>query len=614
MCGIMFLFNQELTAENIKQIASKALDQIKHRGPDAEGVICGSGWVMGHRRLSIIDLLGSKQPMLDPQKRYSLSYNGEIYNYKSLRKQLENNWQFKTHGDTEVILAGLIIHGKEFLSKLEGMWAIAFWDNIESKLLLSRDRLGKKPLYYTNNNGLFACASELPSLLTLSQHHRQEDLDSTADYFRYGFFLPGTTIYKGVKEVLPGHHLEWSTCSAVSTEQYWQIPTGKNFKNKRQGFSQLRDVLIESVEKRMVADVEVGAFLSGGVDSSLIVSIMCNDLGIHPQTFTIGFDEKAYDESVYAKQISNWLGTEHHQETHASWDKKQLLLLILKHVGQPFCDSSLLPTAQVSSLASRHVKVVLSGDGSDELFSGYQRYQARAILQWFTRLPEHMQSLVIKTFDVLPEPATHHSKSMLKKAHLFSNFIKRKQAETPYVAPVFYSNDEYKLLAPDLFDKGHSPPSLPSQTRLDDIEKMMLSDCLVYMPQDILTKVDRASMAYSLETRAPFLDAKVVEAAFSMPVKWHRRGFSGKRSLRQTFSDRLPVNIWNRNKQGFAVPVHDWFRNEAGEHLSVMLKMDTGPLCSGFIYNLLEQHQNKISDHGYKLWAIYVYLLWRNET
>ncbi len=551
--------------------------------------------------------------MQDPSSRYTLSYNGEIYNYRELRKQLTGRWSFTSNGDTEVLLAGLITEGADFLSRIEGMWAFVLWDKIERRLQLARDRMGKKPLFYQVGSTGIACASELPALNRLIGHPWQEDLNSTADYLRYGYYLPGTTAYRNVHEVLPGHHLNWSPDTGIQSDPYWQLSINSFQGTKAQGRELIRKKLIAAVKKRLVADVEVGAFLSGGVDSSLITAIMAKHHNLRPKTFTIGFSDAAFDERSFARTIADRYHTEHFEETLPGINSDLLRPLLFDHIGQPFADSSILPTALVSRLASKHVKVALSGDGGDELFCGYQRYQARAIMRWYTRIPASLRGQAARLIKSLPEPMSHHSRSILKKAHLFLDIAARQDAETPYIAPVMYSGAEFRSLVPELAQRGHSP-LLANDCKLEDIHRMMFADALVYLPQDILCKVDRASMAYSLETRAPFLDREVVELAFSFPRHWHRRGFTGKRMLRESLCGLLPRSTWARKKQGFAVPIHAWFRGDLGDELVQMLARTPAPFQQSLVEKLLDNHRKRIRDHGYRLWNIYIYLLWKQHN
>ena len=509
-------------------------------------------------------------------------------------------------------MAGLINYGPDFLKRAEGMWAFALWDKQEKILMLGRDRMGKKPLYYSQTSRGIACASELNSLSSLIGEKHQEDLDSTADYFRYGYYLPGFTAYKNVFEVLPGHVYTWSPGKPVNRYQYWEVPFTEYRGSKEDAKHELRTRFVDAVKKRMVADVEVGAFLSGGIDSSLVVSVLSKICDIHPKTFTIGFDDASYDERDFANLVAKDCNTSHYEKCVNVDDAPALRSLLINHVGQPFFDSSVLPTAFVSELASEHVKVVLSGDGGDELFSGYQRYMARNILRWYSRVPNPLRKGIEKIIRKLPEPMAHHSRSVLKKAHLFLDVVDRQTSETPYIAPVMYSDDNFRLFAPDLIDKGHQPPNLGKVENADDIYKMMYADALIYLPQDILLKVDRASMASSIEARAPFLDSSVINLAFSLPLNWHRNFGVGKSFLKYTFKDLLPKDIWNRRKQGFAVPVHRWFRESMGDELLEMIEKSSVCLNKAFIYDLLKQHKSGSRDHGYRLWAIYAYLLWKD--
>lgn len=613
MCGIMCLYNQGAGEKELIQTAKRTLAKLDHRGPDDEGIWCRGPLVIGHKRLSIIDLAASRQPMSDPSQRFVLAYNGEVYNYRELRKSLEPVWTFRTDGDTEVVLSGLVMYGERFLRRMEGMWALAFWDNLKRSLLLSRDRMGQKPLFYEADNKGFACASELRALASLSQYAWEEDLDSTADYLRYGYYLPGTTAYKQVSEVLPGHILTWRPGSESEQKSFWSLPTVMFAGSKKQAGNMLKEALIRAVERRLTADVEVGAFLSGGIDSSLIVAIVSKLLGVHVKTFTIGFSEKSYDERRYADSVARLYGTEHFVRCLEEWNQEKLTELIFKHAGQPFADSSLLPTSLVSELASQYVKVVLSGDGGDELFSGYQRYQARTILRWYTRLPKFFRKSTKGLIKALPEPMSHHSRSLLKKAHLFLDIANRQQDETPYVAPPLYAQKDFCHLAPDLAGKGHAPPGLSVEIAPDSIWEMMRADALVYLPQDILTKVDRASMAHSLEARAPFLDKEVVELACSLPRPWHRRGFRGKRMLFEACSDLLPISIWARRKQGFGVPIHQWFKQELGARLEEIAGQTDAPVNTEYVRELIRVHRAGRRDHGSRLWSLYLYLQWRHQ-
>lgn len=612
MCGIAFLYAPTLEVGERERRITEALARLTHRGPDAAGVQAVDDALLGHRRLSVVDLAGSPQPCADSSGRYHLTYNGEIYNYREQRERLRSHWAFTSEGDTEVLLATLIVDGVAGLERLEGMWGFALWDTSERRLLLCRDRLGKKPLFYLPlDDGGFACASELPALRALAAEPWQEDIDSTADFLRFGFQLPGYTAYTGVYEVLPGHYLEWTPGGPVRQQPFWSLPAGPELSDPVDAAASLREAMTESVSSRLVADVEVGAFLSGGVDSSLVCALAGERRGAPLQTFTIGFNDTAFDERTHARKVADYLGTRHHETTLGAWSQDELERLVLAHVGQPFADASLLPTALVSRVAAERVKVALSGDGADELFSGYQRYQARTVLRWYTRLPGPLRQTVESGIRLLPEPVAHHSRSILKKAHLFLDIAARHEAERQYVAPYIFAPTDLRTIAPELDGRGHSPPSVPESTTPDDLQQMMRADALVYLPQDILVKVDRAAMAHGLETRAPFLDSRVVSLALRMPRRWHRRGMRGKRMLHAAFRDHLPAGIWGRRKQGFGVPIHSWFRGHLGEALQQMLGESDGTLRRVPVERLLNEHVAGRRDHAQRLWNVYVYLLWK---
>ncbi len=612
MCGILFSYQPYMPEPELRARTEQAVGDLRHRGPDESGIWLQKNCAIGHTRLSIVDLSASQQPFFDPTGRYVLSFNGEIYNYQTLRSELKSQWHFVTNGDTEVLMAGLLLQGPSFIPKLEGMWAFALWDNHEKKLMLSRDRMGKKPLYYTQDGSSFSAASELPALLKLIPGSVKEDVDSTADYIRYGYYLPGHTIYKGIKEVLPGHNLDWEAGTTYRQHQYWQLRSTTTKLSKRLASDQINYLLQRAVDKRLIADVEVGAFLSGGIDSAIIVGLASNTHKKTIKTFTMGFDKKSFDESEYAREISHHFGTTHYEKKMTKWQPEQLNKLITKHIGQPFADSSILPTAMVSELASSHVKVALSGDGGDELFSGYQRYQARAILRWYTRLPNPLKKNFGKLIRALPEPASQHSRSVLKKAHLFADTIDRVDSETPYIAPMYYSNAQMAKLCPEICHRGHHISIEDHTTSLDDIEKMMLQDALIYMPQDILLKVDRASMAHSLEVRAPFLDHNLVELAFTLPLNWHRSMLSGKEMLKHSFRQLLFPSVWRRRKQGFGVPMNEWFNTFLGDELKTLSGQQNSHLSDEYICNMLITHRQGKRDLSLRLWQVYCYLKWKS--
>ena len=615
MCGLAWFTDPSLTSEARLQIAQRVARALQHRGPDAVGIKTEGAWAMAHTRLAIIDLAGSLQPMSSADGRYWLAYNGEIYNYRELRASLVARWQFRTQGDTEVLFAGLLLEGPRFLSQANGMWAFALWDSVERKLIIGRDRLGKKPMYYRHDGSAFGCASELPALrVLLPGLPWKEDLDSTADYLRYGFALPGFTAYQDTFEVLPGHWLEWSSETGTRQHRYWTPGESPALKDSLTLEQTVRELLDDSVRLRLVADVDVGCFLSGGVDSSLVSSLAARRIGHRLNTFSIGFVESSYDESQYAERMAATLNARHTARVVEVDDIERLARLLHGQVGVPFADPSLLPVAVLSELAANHVKVALSGDGGDELFAGYQRYLGRTLLRWYTRLPMRVRRGGESLLRTLPEPTLHHSGSLLKKAHLFAEMATQNEGEVmSYVAPRLFSDPQLRRLAAGLSGRGHVPPGLPERCRADEIQHMMTADALNYLPQDILVKTDRAAMAHSLEVRCPFLDFRLADVALTAGTRAHLRISGGKRLLRRACGDLIPGWVWRRRKQGFAVPTGSWFRGALGHSLQQSVQGSDSVLADSAVSQLLDEHRSGARDHGLRLWALWSYQQWRTQ-
>lgn len=611
MCGVAFAYRPDLEPEALAACMKRAVQSMQHRGPDGRGIAGQSPWSIGHRRLAVIDPSGSVQPMADPTGRWWLSYNGELYNYARLRQRLADRWAFTTKGDVEVVLAGLALEGAAFLDRMEGMWALVLWDNGSQKALLVRDRMGQKPLYYQTGGHMMACASELRPLAQLSWFVWQEDMRSTADYLRYGYHLPGCTAFEKVHELLPGHLLLWSPGRPPTLKAYWRLTRGRFKGTPAQAGDLLVDALTTGVHRRLVADVEVGGFLSGGIDSSLIVGIAQKGLERPLKTFTIGFDDPALDERRFARRIARRFGTQHFEQRLSIDQGLALIDPLLKTLAQPFGDASIMPTALVSQVASQHVKVVMSGDGGDELFGGYHHYLARSVLRWYTRLPGVLRRKAATIMELFESGSPLVQLGWGVWIRRLNDLLRRMQDESPYIAPVNYHADDFKQLVPDLWQDGHPGPQLCCTAGSEGLRQMMLSDALVYLPQDILTKVDRASMAYSLEVRSPFLDRQVVELAFALPLHWHRIGWLGKRMLRRSFCEVLPPHVWRRRKQGFAVPLNRWFREGLITVLNDMLNQTNSPINKHFVQRMIAAHLDLRCNNGHRLWQLYVYLRWR---
>ncbi|HLI18174.1 MAG TPA: asparagine synthase (glutamine-hydrolyzing) [Rhodanobacteraceae bacterium] len=588
-----------------------ALQRLEHRGPDETGCFADRDFVAGQTRLAIIDLDGGHQPMRDPNGRWVLVFNGEIYNYQELRARLQGRWDFRDDSDTEVLLAGLITEGAKFVERLDGMWAFVLHDTASGESLLSRDRFGKKPLYYRRHGSLFACASELPALAALTPDVAvTEDAAGIADYFRYGYALPGKTCIAGVREVWPAHALWRHADGSIVEKRYWAPSVEPWTGSFDEAAERVRELLTQGVRRRQVAsDVEVGAFLSGGVDSTTVCALAQASGFGRLRTFTAGFAEPTYDERAPAARAAAELGTLHTAEEIKPEVAAKLATELPRRMGQPFGDSSLVPSALVASVAAKHVKVVLTGDGSDEIFGGYARYAGRLLRRRYHRMPALLRSAIEHIVLATPEPYAHHSGSLLKRAHLFTRLAR--EDRDIYIGPPAIRKATLTTLVPGL-GTGHAMPDLPWPDDPDEIRHMLLMDVLVYLPQDILQKVDRAGMMFSLEARSPFLDKALFEFVIRVPWQWHFARLRGKCLLRTAMRGRVPDFIWDRRKQGFASPVSHWLRDWLGNDLLAMADTgNTGVVDPAGLRALLREHRAGRNDHSQPLWLAYSYLRWR---
>lgn len=614
MCGIAFLRAPSWSSEARRQRMTAALQHLEHRGPDETGCFVDRDFAAGQTRLAVIDLDGGHQPMRDPTGRWVLVFNGEIYNYRELRARLQARWDFRDDSDTEVLLAGLATEGAGFVERLDGMWAFALHDTASGDSFLSRDRFGKKPLYYRNSAAVFACASELPALAALTPDMTPaEDAAGIADYFRYGYALPGRTCLQGVSEVLPAHMMWRYADGSIVQKRYWSPSIEPWTGGFGEAAEHVRELLTQGVRRRQLAsDVEVGAFLSGGIDSTTVCALAQESGFGRLRTFTAGFAEPTYDERGPAARAAAELGTLHTAEEIKPDMAAALATELPRRMGQPFGDSSMIPSALVASVAARYVKVVLTGDGSDEIFGGYARYAGRLLRQRYHSMPAALRSAIERIVLATPEPYAHHSGSFSKRVHLFVR-LAREDAHA-YVGPPAIRKETLDCLVPGL-GVGNTMPELPWPDDPDEIRHMLLMDALVYLPQDILQKVDRAGMMFSLEARSPFLDKELFEFVVRLPWQWHFARFRGKRLLRAAMRGRVPDFIWGRRKQGFASPVSHWLRDKLGDDLLAMADSgNAGVVSPAGLRGLLEEHRAGRADHSQPLWLAYSYLRWHADV
>ena len=619
MCGICGLIDLNMRSGlELPSTVRLMANRLVHRGPDAEGLWHGPGVALGHRRLSIIDLAGSIQPMQDPTGRYILVFNGEIYNYLELRSDLEKHGiRFRTKGDTEVLLAAFIIYGPGCLEHLNGMFAFAVWDRQEQILFAARDRMGVKPFFFgQGRGGLLTFASELQSLRGLPLDFSVCP-SALVQYLRHGFIRSPDTIFQGVRELRPAHFLRYSR-HGLEVRPYWEPPlpdSGWKHRSESELAEELRDLVRSAVQFRLRSDVPLGAFLSGGLDSSVIVAAM-RDLGetdIH--SFAIGFEEASFDESPFARQVADYMGTTHH-ESRKALRAGDLLFDLVRHYGQPYGDSSAIPTWHLCQETRRHVTVALSGDGGDELFCGYRRYVARRLLAWYQKLPQSVRRKCLAALiKRLPEGTAYYDHSLIKKLRLFVDLDQRVTDDPNDIYPAFFKTEDLaRLLDPEQIsiEHEHQNVEMTAAQEMDPIELMMRSDILHYLPDDILTKVDRASMAHSLEVRSPFMDYRVAEFACRLPLQYKLRGLTTKHLLRKAFAKDLPPGPLKRQKHGFAVPMGDWFQGPLkAVYEDIVLSSSMEDLVNKEeAGRLLKDHQYGRTDHGHRLWLLLFLHAW----
>jgi asparagine synthase (glutamine-hydrolysing) len=657
MCGLVGLWSTSSTSMDSQEKTVQIMTQmLTHRGPDDFGSWSdlSNGLYLGHRRLSIRDLSPSgHQPMVSSSGRFVIVFNGEIYNHQELRRQLESTRNapiWRGQSDTETLLALLENWGLDkSLSSFVGMFAFALWDKKDNSLVLVRDRLGEKPLYYGWSDGVFIFGSELKSLRAIPGFKNPVCSQALAQYVQCMCVPAPFSIYQGVfklepgcwlrvtgqppaippsEPILPGHSYD-----TVKLERWWTFPwlvsrsTGSMLKSDSDKVDELEAHLIESVRLHSLADVPVGAFLSGGIDSSIIVALMQRQAVRPVKTFTIGFDENGFDESPHASAMARYLGTDHHEMRVSAQMAREVIPSLPWMYDEPFADSSQIPTYIVCKLARQHVTVVLSGDGGDELFGGYYRYiwgpKLWGRLAWLPfplrwMLAKAIGAIPISGLNVLSSPAG--VSRLGDKMHRFATRLGSvKSLDDICHSMVTECNDQEKLV------KGVANSSLLTRIRnetlltgLDPVERMMIWDTITYLPNDILCKLDRASMACGLEARAPFLDYRIVELAWRLPMNMKIRGETSKWGLRQVLYKYIPKEFIDRPKMGFAVPIGQWLRGPLRDWAEELL--DEARLNrDGYFYakpirQAWLEHLTGRRDNSSKIWTILMFQAWLRET
>lgn len=631
MCGI----TGAVWSDPQKEISLPVLEQmtqvLRHRGPDDAGHYTSDlrhrapydtapGVALGFRRLSIIDLAGGHQPLSNEDGTIWIVFNGEVYNFADLRRRLEGaGHQFKTDSDTECIVHLYEDEGPACFEHLSGMFAIAIWDSRQRRLVLGRDRLGKKPLVYRQDAGRLLFASELKSLLQVPGIPREVDPAAIDEYLTYQYVPHPGTILKGFRKLPPGYCAIWQD-GQLQVRPYWQPDFSQQQTIRQEEASQQLESLLENaVKMRMRSDVPLGAFLSGGIDSSLIAALMQRNSTQKIKTFSLGFSVKEYDETKYARQVAAYLGTEHYEETITP-EALKILPQLAYHYDEPFGDSSAIPTWYVSEMTRKHVTVALSGDGGDELFAGYSRYRAVRLAARLDQVPLLRSLAASRVWQWLP--SSSRQKSKLRQLKRFCQALTQQPA-TRYLNWIgIFSEERRANLYHDDFVKT-LPESDPADFlrqawnragKRDSTTAATVADILTYLPCDLLNKVDIASMAHSLECRQPFLDHHLVEFAATLPLSLKLRGRRGKYLLQQTFGKLLPANIWTRPKMGFGVPLDYWFRGELRPLLEETLLGNSAHSHAFFrpeaLRSLADEHFRGTFDHSARLWLLLMLEMW----
>lgn len=640
MCGITGAVwqrgEQPVSADQLERMTTA----LTHRGPDASGHYSGqtaaAEVALGHRRLSIIDVAQGQQPLCNEDKTVWVSFNGEIYNYRELMPKLKaQGHRFQSECDTEVLVHLYEEHGPGMLEHLRGMFAFAIWDERRGRLFVARDRFGQKPLYFHRKPGdgtaaRFAFASELKALLQLIPGPHALNPRALDRYLTLQYVPQPDCMLEGFQKLPAGHYALWER-GELQIQEYWRPPFPTTDLKYREGVKsrrtmssaceRLRTLLTEATRLRLRSDVPLGAFLSGGIDSTIIAALAQRELGRPLQTFSIGFPHPEYDETEFARMAARAIGTDHREE-HVTPSILDLLPKLVWHYDEPFADSSAVPTFVLSEMTRRSVTVALTGDGGDELFGGYDRYRAVELASRFDQLPFPLRAILAsRVWQRLPSSLEYRS---------FSRRLKRFQASAAQPPMLRYlewisqfkQQERTSLYTPEFASRLQGSDSLAWLEQLytqfpkgSMAERTTAIEQLSYLPGDILTKVDIASMANSLECRSPFLDHAVGEFAATLPFAFKRRGKIGKVVMREAFADLIPEPILHRKKMGFGVPIDHWFRNElSGVIDSVLLSersLDRGLFRPEAVRTLIDEHRESKRDHAYKLWSLLMLELWQ---
>ncbi|HEX8649706.1 MAG TPA: asparagine synthase (glutamine-hydrolyzing) [Pyrinomonadaceae bacterium] len=625
MCGIAGFVEPQGTQAAAKErepervaLLDRMCRVIAHRGPDDQGMMIEGGVALGMRRLSIIDLAGGHQPISNEDGKVTVVYNGEIYNYRELQRELEaRGHHFQTHSDTEVVVHAYEEYGEACVDHFRGMFAFALWDARRSLLFIARDRTGKKPLYYTlTPQGTLVFGSELKSLLEHPSVEREVDPEALDLYFSFGYVPDPLSIFRNIRKLPPGHHLSF-TDGRVFVREYWDFRFEVVEARREEDYlEELRFLLDEAVRVRLIADVPLGAFLSGGVDSSTVVGLMSRHMDQPVKTFSIGFHEDSYNELKYARIAARHFGTNHH-EFIVTPDICEVVDELVWHFDEPFFDSSAIPTYMVSKLAREHVKVVLSGDGGDELFAGYTRYVLDRKRSGFALLPRAVRKGLMQPLGRrLPHGAPGRNYIHNVAFDPLDRYIEDISIFTRLNKRALYTPEFRARLGEDAAASRYRDYAARVSTG-DAVDPLLYLDSKTYLPGDILTKVDRMTMAASLEARVPLLDHRLIEFVTRIPASLKMKGLETKYIFKRAVRELVPAEILDRPKQGFGVPIQQWINEQLRERVHGTLTEarteQRGYVEPAYVRLLLDEHERGRRDHSAELWTLFMLELWHRD-
>lgn len=620
MCGITGFWDFKRSFAVSDKLATSMAETIKSRGPDSYGTWLENeqGLALAHRRLAIVDLSpAGHQPMVSQSGRYVMVYNGEVFNGAEIKQALSPHpIQYKGHSDTEIMLAAFDTWGIEAATKqFIGMFAFAVWDKNTQTLILARDRVGIKPLYYGFMNGVWLFGSELKSLMQHPAFTKQVSNSAVKGFLTFGYVPESECIFDEVAKVTPGTIVTLKADGTKQAQTYWnltevisQARTQKIIKTESQWIDEVHNLLKDAVKRRMQADVPLGAFLSGGIDSSLVVSLMQSQSIEKIKTFSIGFTENSYNEAHYAKQVAQHLGTDHHEIYVSPSEAMEVIPNLAAMYDEPFADVSQIPTYLVSKLARQHVTVSLSGDGGDELFAGYNRYTFGRVIE---KCKNYTPNLALKLIAKCPQQLWQ----AFEKLPGVPSQLARKVETTLKILNLKTTQDRYQSLVSNwnVYEKSLFAKHL---SLTESIEQFQYWDILSYLCGDILTKVDRASMAVSLEARVPLLDHRLIELAWQLPMNMKIKGVKGKYVLREILKQYVPSSYFERPKMGFGVPIDSWLKNELkpmAEDLLFASNLDEFGISKTELETCWQKHQTGSANNQYKIWVVMMLQLWRQR-